>query len=258
VDVAISMMNSGPVIANAVTGGSLDVGAMNSGSIAVARSRGIPLKFFAAAASGSPSLMTDVIMVRKDSPIHTGADFNNKTVGIVATKTMQYAAFLAWVDKHGGDSKTVKFIEIPFPEMVGSLDQRRVDAAIPVEPFTSAGRANNRILGSVYEAMPPHFLIFGFAATDKWLQTNPDVALKFATAIREAAAWANGHERDSAAMLVRFMKVDPALAAHMARATYATALEPSLLQPVVDVMVKYGILAKPIDPNELIWHPPSR
>lgn len=258
VDVAISIMNSGPVIANAVTGGSLDVGAMNSGSIAVARSRGIPLKFFAAAASGSPSLMTDVIMVRKDSPIRTGADFNDKTVGIVATKTMQYAAFLAWVDKHGGDSKTVKFIEVPFPQMIGALDQRRVDAAIPVEPFTSAGRANNRILGSVYEAMPPHFLIFGFAATDRWLQEHADLAVKFAAAIRQAAAWANDHEKDSAAMLLRFMKVDPGLATHMARATYATSLDTSLLQPVVDVMVKYGILAKPIDPNELIWHPPAK
>jgi hypothetical protein len=59
-------------------------------------------------------------------------------------------------------------------------------------------------------------------------------------------------------MLLRFMKVDPGLATHMARATYATSLDTSLLQPVVDVMVKYGILAKPIDPNELIWHPPAK
>jgi NitT/TauT family transport system substrate-binding protein len=197
-------------------------------------------------------------MVRKDSPIRTGADFNNKTVGIVATKTMQYAAFLAWVDKHGGDSKTVKFIEIPFPEMVGALDNGRVDAAIPVEPFTSAGRANNRILGSVYEAMPPHFLIFGFAATDRWLQAHPDLAAKFAAAIQRAAAWANGHEKESASMLVRFMKVDRTLATRMARATYATSLDTAKLQPVVDVMVKYGILQKPIDPNELIWRPAAK
>lgn len=257
IDVKISMMNSGPVIANAVSGGSLDAGGMNMGSLAVARSRGVPLKVFAAEAMAVPGLMTDVIMVRKDSPIRTGADFNGKVVGIVAEKTMQHAAFLLWVDKHGGDSKTVKFVEIPFPEMITSLDQKRVDAVIPVEPFTSAGRANNRILGSVYAAMPPRFLIFGLVATERWLNANADAAAKLASSVRRAAVWANGHEKESADLLVRVLKLNPAVARSMSRAVYATSVDVALLQPVIDVMLKYGILTKPVAATDLIWRPPS-
>jgi hypothetical protein len=56
-------------------------------------------------------------------------------------------------------------------------------------------------------------------------------------------------------MLVRLMKVDPAIAGSMARAAFGTSLDASMLVPVIDVMAKYGILQKRIDPNELIWRP---
>jgi NitT/TauT family transport system substrate-binding protein len=254
-DVRISILNNGPAVAAAVVGGSLNAGAMNSGSIAVARARGLPLKYFAPCAVETPETKNDVIMVRKDSAIRSGADLNGKTVGIVAVKTMQYAAAMAWVDKHGGDSKTVKFIETPFPEMAAALDHGRVDATIPSEPFASMDRANHRVLGYTYDALPPRFMIFGFAATEQWLATNGDVALRFASAIRRTASWANTHHDETAAMLVQHTKVDPSIAHAMARATYGTSLEPALLQPVVDIMVRYGLLQQPMDAAELIWRP---
>jgi NitT/TauT family transport system substrate-binding protein len=194
-------------------------------------------------------------MVKSDSPIKTAPDVNGKTVAIVAMKTVQHAAFLAWVDKHGGDSKTVKMIEIPFPEMVGALDSGRVDVAIPSEPFTSQGRAGNRVIGNCYEALPSTMLLFAFFATDAWLAANTDTAVKFATAIKTAAAWANTHPKESAVMLTKFTNLDPAVAQTMGRATYATTIDPAMIQPAIDIMVKYGFLAKTIDANELIWKP---
>jgi NitT/TauT family transport system substrate-binding protein len=257
-DVEISLFNSGPVIAPAVIGGTLDVGAANIASIAAARERGLPLKFFAPASIATQNTLTDPVMVRKDSPIKTPAELNGKTVAIVAMKTMQHAAFLLWVDKHGGDSKSIKMIEIPFPEMITALDTSRVDAAIPSEPFASMGLAANKILGSVYASLPATILVFGFFATDSWLQTHPDLAVKFAGAIRKAAIWANAHPKESALMLTKFTKVDPAVAAAMTRAVYATSLDPAQLQPVLDNAVHYGMLDKPLDANELIWKPPAK
>jgi NitT/TauT family transport system substrate-binding protein len=256
-DVEISLMQSGPVIAPAVIGGTLDVGAANIASIAAARERGLLLKFFAPASIATPATMTDPVMVKKDSPLKTVAELNGKTVAIVAMKTMQHAAFLLWVDKHGGDSKSIKLIEIPFPEMIGALDSGRVDAAIPSEPFTSQGLAANRVLGSVYASMPSTILVFGFFATDTWLNAHPEQAVKFAGAIRKAAVWANAHPKESAVMLTKFTKLDPQVAASMGRAVYATSLEPAQLQPVLDNAVRYGMLDKPLDANELIWKPPA-
>jgi NitT/TauT family transport system substrate-binding protein len=161
---------------------------------------------------------------------------------------------LQWVDKHGGDSKTLKFIEIPFPEMIGALDAGRVDVAIPSEPFTSQGRAGNRTIGNIYASMPP-FLLFAFFATDAWLAANADTATKFAAAITKAAAWANAHPRESAVMLAQFTKLDPQVAGSIGRAVYGTSLEPAMIQPAIDTMVTYGFLPKPIDAADVIWHP---
>jgi hypothetical protein len=38
---------------------------------------------------------------------------------------------------------------------------------------------------------------------------------------------------------------------------YGTQLDPSLLQPVIDAAVKYGIIDKPIAATDLIWTAPK-
>lgn len=255
-DVSTSLLNSGPVIAAAVTGGSLNFGAVNVGSIAAARLRGLPLRIVAPSAlvpAGRPS--GDVVMVRDDSKLRPGPDFNNKTVAIVAIKTVQHAAFLNWLDKHGADSKSVKMIEIPLPEMVDSLDSGHVDAAIPVEPFTTQGLSKgNHSFGSLYEGLPS-FMVFALCATDQWLAANAATAAKFALALRQAAVWANGHDAESRQLLTAFMKIDPQTAAKIQLRSFGTTASTELIAPVIDIMVKYGFLDRAISPAELIWQP---
>jgi NitT/TauT family transport system substrate-binding protein len=255
-DAKLQLLTSGPIVATAVTGRTLDLGAVNVGSLASARLRGLPLRIVAPAAIVTAGPSGDAMMVRADSPIRTGADFNGKTVAIVAIKTVQHAAFLAWVDKHGGDSKTIKSIEIPLPEMVAALDQSRVDAAIPVEPFTSQGiGAGNRNIGSFYEAMGLPFLVFAVAGNEHWLQNNVATALKAQTAIRQAAIWANGHQKECRQMLAPFMKIDQKVADTMLLRQFGTTINTPLIAPVIDVMVRYGFLDKPLAPAEMIWKP---
>jgi NitT/TauT family transport system substrate-binding protein len=192
-----------------------------------------------------------------DSPIKTAADLTGKTVAIVALKTMQHAAALAWIDKHGGDSKNVKFIEVPFPEMGAAMDAHRVDAALPTEPFTTSLRPRIRSLGGQWEAMKMPFPIFAFFATETWLAAHGDTAVAFAGVIRQTAAWANTHRKDSALILAKFANLDPQLATSMGRSTYGTTLpDAASIQQIVDIQVKYGMMTAPIDPADLIWKGP--
>lgn len=256
-DIVLTTLTSGPVVANAVAGGSLDVGAANVGSLCVARSRGVPFKIFAPAGIADEAANGDIIAVRTDSPIKTAADLTGKTVGIVALKTMQHAAALAWIDKHGGDSKSVKFIEVPFPEMGAALDTHRVDAALPTEPFTTSLRSHVRSIGLQWDAMKMPFPIFAFFATETWLAAHGDAAATFASVIRQTAVWANAHRKETAVMLAKFAHLDPQIAATMGRSTFGTTLDAGSIQQIVDIQVKYGMMAKPIDPADLIWKGPS-
>jgi NitT/TauT family transport system substrate-binding protein len=256
-DVDITAMPSGPAIAAAVAGGSLDIGVANVATVAQARLRGLPLRYIAPSSVAAPETMTDVVMVASDSTIKTGADLNNKIIAINGLKDLQQITASAWVDKHGGDSKTLHFIELPIPQMAAALEAHRADAALDVEPFVSGARALNqgKVIGSVLDGVAPRFMVVGWLALDPWIAAHADTATRFATALRQAAQWANTHHKESAAILVRNTKVPAAVADTMARAQFGLTLDPALIRPIVDAAVKYGVLDKPIDVSELIWKP---
>jgi len=253
--VSESILNSGAAIAAAVAGGAVDFGAVNVGSLASARLRGLPLRIIAPASLVPAGPYGDVVMVRKDAALRAGPDFTGKTIAIVALKTVQHAAFLGWLEKYGADPKSVKMLEMPLPEMAPALGAGRVDAAITVEPFTTLDLAVGRSLGTVYDGMTVPFMVFAICASDAWLQSNVGTAIKFASAIRQTAAWANTHEKDCRAILASAMKLEPSVAGTMLMPTSGTTLDPALIQPVIDVMVKYGFLEKALPPSDLLWRP---
>ena len=242
-DVQISLMQSGPVIAPAVIGGTLDVGAANIASIAAARERGLPLKFFAPASIATPTTLTDPVMVMKRLADQDGRRSQRQDRRDRRDENDAACGVLLWADKHGADSKSIKLIEIPFPEMVAALDTGRVDAAIPSEPFTSQGLAANRLLGSVYASMPATILVFGFFATDTWLNAHADQAVKFAGSdsqsrrVGERASERIGGDAHHIHQSRSASRGDS-----MGRAVYATSLEPAQIQPVLDNAVRYGML----------------
>ena len=255
-DVHITPLNSGPTVAAAVVSGALDVGVANVATIAQAHNRGLPFSFIAPGAYATPTSMTNVIMVAKDSPIHSAADLNGKTVAINGLKDLQQISVSSWIDKHGGDSKTVKFIEVPVSQMAAAVETHRVDAAKGDEPFITAAGPEIRILGNVMDGIAPRFMIIGWFSTNQWLKDHPDLAARFAAAIGKASQWANGHDRESLAIFLQNAKVDPQTAAAMARSRVGVTLEPSMMQPVLDAALKYGVLDRPIAASELIWRAP--
>jgi NitT/TauT family transport system substrate-binding protein len=256
-DVSIIIVANGPAVIAAVLGGSADVGASNIGSLSVARSRGLPIKVFAPAGLADKAATGDLIVTGVDSPIRSGADLNGKVIGIAGLKTLQQAIAMGWIDRHGGDARSVKFVEIPFSDMGPALDSKRVDAALIDEPFTTMLRPAVRSLGNQFDGMALPFPIYGFFATEPYLQSHAATVTRLAGAIRQAALWGNTHHAESAAVVSRYTKIDVGIVQKMARMTYGTKtqIDPAEIKPLIDGMAKYGIMTQSIDPAELIWTP---
>ncbi len=255
IDARLTTLPAGPQAAVAVVSGSLDVAINNITTVAAAHLRGIDLKFFAPVTVANDQSRTDLMMVAADSPAQKASDLNGKTIGISAIKSMQQVTALAWMDKHGGDAKSVKFVEVPFPEMAAALTQHRVDAANMVEPFITASKGATRSLGDVLDGVAPTFMELACFSSGTWLAANPAVAVRFATALRQAAVWANAHPKESAAILLRYAKLDPDVAASMSRATYGTTLTAAMLQPPIDAAVRFGVLDKAVPAADILWEP---
>jgi len=254
--VNIQPLPGGPQAASALASGAIDVTVGPITTVALAHLHGIDFKFIAPAAIITGHTFTDPLLVATDSTIKTGADLNGKLIGISGLKSMQQVSAMAWVETHGGDANSLKFIEVPFPQMGQALAQHRVDAIMSTEPFATSFKNVSRSLGNAPDAVAPTFMELGYFATPAWLQANPGVAARFVEVLRKTAIWANAHKAESGAILVRYAKLDPDVASSMARATYGTTLSPAMIQPVIDSSAKYGVLDKTFPASDLIWQPP--
>jgi NitT/TauT family transport system substrate-binding protein len=256
-DVRITpMTNSGAIIA-AIAGGGGDIGNAVVGTLADARGKGIPILYLAPAGLYDSASPTAALSVVKDSPIKTAADLTGKIVAVSGLGDLTYFATRAWIDKNGGNSANVKFVELPFPAMAAAVLQHRVDAAYIIEPFFTAASDDLRILARAAESVAPRYQATGWVASESWLAAHPDLAVRFATAIHRTAIWANAHQKDSALILLKYLKIDPAIVARMHRVPYAVTLDTRLIQPPIDTAAKYTGQT-PVAASSLIWTPPAK
>jgi NitT/TauT family transport system substrate-binding protein len=254
IDVDIGTAANGGAAAAAVAGNAVDIGYSDMVSIASAFGRGIPFVVVAPAALHEATEPTNYLMVAANSPIRTAKDLSGKIVAGSGLGTISGYAPRAWIEANGGDLSTVKFVELPFPQMQPALDAGRVDAVAIAEPFLSIARKTDRIIASPYDAVAKEFLISAFFTTSTWAKEHPDLLNRFITAIHEAAVWGNANHAKSAEILLKYAKIDPELAANMVRIHYGERLNPALMQPVINVAAKYSKFpAFPAD--DLIYKP---
>ena len=257
-NVHITVLNSGPAIIGAVSGGSADIGNANPGSVAQARERGIALRFIAPAGLHVSSVPVDMLMVPRDSPIRSVADLAGKTVAVNALNALPNIATKAWIARNGGDIRKVNFVELPFPIMGEALTTGRVDAAEMTEPFITSSKRSIRALADVFNGIGKRFIVSGWFATDGWIDANPDEAGRFATAMQRAHAWANAHQKESAKILVRHTTISASTAASMERVVFGSRLDGALIQPVLTTFSEFGGLPEPLDASKIIWSGPAR
>ena len=257
IDVRITNMTSSPAIVSAVASGAADIGFSVVGTIALARSRGITLKFLAPGALWNTSRGTAFLVSAKDSTFQKAPDYNGKTIAVTGLADLTYYGTRAWLEKNGADVASVKFVELPFPEMLPAVVAHRVDGAMIAEPFLTAAKPDVKLVAPVDDAISPRFMSTGWVASDAWLKAHPDLAAKFAAVMRQTAIWANAHHAESGAILLKYAKLTPAIAATMGRVEYAERLDPKLIQPALDATIKYSMSGlPPVTQADIVWNAP--
>jgi NitT/TauT family transport system substrate-binding protein len=250
--VELNNLTNGGQTTAAVVSGAADVGITNIGSMANAHVRGVQFYLIAPSAvardSGAP---TTAITVLRDSPIRTARDLAGKTVAVSTLHDLQQAATMAWIDKNGGDSRAVSFVEIPVSTQVSALGTKRVDAAVLVEPFLVQAREQTRVIGTPYGALAPALLTHGWVANKGWYDANGPTVKKLLGAIRASAIWANRNPEATAQMLATLTKLDPDVIHRMGRLAFGETLDAGQIQPTIDASARYGFLPRAFPASEL-------
>ncbi len=248
--VEIQTLANGAAVASAVASGALQIGDSNTLSLATARQKGLPFAIFAPGALYSSTAPTTALAVAASGPIHTAKDLTGKILAGVSLGGLDQLSLEAWLDKNGGDSAAVKYVELPPAQMAAALERGTIAAASLPDPALDAAVTNGtvRIVGNNYDSIAKTFMITGWFATADWLAKNPVVAKKFGAVMAETAAWANANHDRAAEILLKYTKVDT----RKSHVRFARTLDAAIVQPVLDAGAQYKMLDKSVTLNDLI------
>jgi NitT/TauT family transport system substrate-binding protein len=251
-DVQITQLTAGSPVVAAVLGNAVDMGSANLLPIAAAHLSGFPVVLVAPSGANSVKAPIDALIVAKDSPIKTAKDLNGKTCVTSALLNILQIQASAWIDKNGGDWKSVKWIDAPPPAEAATVSTGHVDCAAITEPFLSAALATGDVRLLAYEGaeVAPLVIEGGVFTSADYASKHAEMIKKFTRAIIDAGVWANTHHEEAAAILAKYSKRDPAKVAN--HAVFPDGLKASDLQPLIDAAAKYGAMKSPFPAADLL------
>jgi NitT/TauT family transport system substrate-binding protein len=245
----------GAALATAVASNAVDIGTATITTLVIAHSKGIPFTIVAPAALFSASRpATGYLMVGNQTNIRTGKDMNGKVVGTPGLATVGEYGVRYWVDKHGGDSTTLKFQELPFSQMPAAFANGRIDAAFIGEPYLSEARKVARPLAREMDEIARDFLITCWFTTTAWATSHPDLVTRFNNAVRDASIWAVDHPDECIRIIGRDLNADTSQMQRSTLSYFPPQITTAMVQPLIDLTAKY--LKFPAFPaQELIYSP---
>ena len=252
-DVQIVMLPNGGAVASALASGAIDIGLSDVMSMVNAHAHGLPFVYVAPGLQNSVTAPTFAVVVAGNSPIREPKDIKG-VMAVSGLNNIAQIATQAWIDRNGGDSKAVKFIEMPFPTMLPALASGTIQASSANEPWlTAAADRGDRVLIEDKNPIAPVFMLGGWATTKEWATKNAATAKQFVNAMHDVAQWSNTHHDESAPILSKYSKIPVETIAHMRRGTFAERFDPALIQPVIDAAAHYGVITAPFRASEIIF-----
>jgi NitT/TauT family transport system substrate-binding protein len=253
IDLVISKLTSTSVISAALVGGAVDIGEVTALPLLNAHIRGLNLQIvFPNTIHYTGRPYNAAIVVSASSNIRTAKDLNGKTMSSAGIGDTAWLASRVFLDANGGDSSTVKFVEVPFSAVVAALENGRIDGGVAVDPFYSqalkSGKA--RSLGDFQAGFGPRLIQSTYSTTGDYVAKNKDLLIRFARVSRAAHDYINNHRDDLVKYTEQFTGVEPARQAPEA-VNFTVQYTPKDLQPWIDAAAKYKVIEKGFDAADL-------
>lgn len=255
-DLEIIPVSSGSASTAAVIGGAYELGKASPAASLLAHLRGLPVTIIANGSVSLPRSQWSGMLVAADSTIKTGADLNGKTGAAAGLNDINQLAMMNWVDKTGGDSKSMKWVEIPGSAEAAALADHRVDVIVLNEPNLTAALEGGkvRLLTNAFNSVADRWLTSAYLAQPDFANKHAELMRRFQQVTYESATYTNAHENETIAMMSEASKIQPSVFSKMHRIDGATSGDPGLLSPVIEMTYRYKVLPKMFPASEMYWN----
>lgn len=254
-DLTFVPVSSGSAATTAAIAGAYELAKASPLGPILAHVKGLPIVVVANGIVSTPRAPFSAMLVSTESTIKTGADCNGKTGVSPGLSDINSLAMMSWIDRNGGDSKSVKWIEVPGSAAAEAIADHRVDFALIQEPQLGAALATGkvRILADAYAAVSNRWITSAYVCRADFAATHADALHRFVRVTYQAAAYTNSRKAETIPLMSEMTKISPETYAKMTRGDGATTSDPGLLQPIIDMAVKYKVLSSAFSAKEMYW-----
>jgi sulfonate transport system substrate-binding protein len=245
---------SGPPLLEAMSAGSVDLGAVGDTPPIFAQAANANVVYVA----GSAITNGQGILVPENSSIRTIADLKGKRIGFTKGSSA-HNVVIATLEKAGLTWSDITAVYLTPPDAVPAFANGSIDAWAVWDPYFAIGekRQNGRILVNAHEV----------AKTNSFYLANRDFASTHARETRdvidglaEAARWAEANRAEVAAALAAVTGVPlevQTVAANRASFLIGPVTDEIITtqQAVADRFHKLGLIPKPVVVRDAVWRP---
>ncbi|RIV39167.1 ABC transporter substrate-binding protein [Micromonospora radicis] len=224
-------------------------------TLIVARTQGLDVKAVvpASASTGKAGADYGALVVAGDSGITSPKQLEGKTVAVNILTNIAAAAAREAVRADGGDSESLKLVEIPFPQVPAAISEGRVDGAWVVEPFLSAAKAQGAVpIGWGFTDLAEDLTVSAWYTSGALVAQKPEVVTAFRAAIREAFAYARDHEDEVRAKIPTFTQITPDVAGKITITGWRDEVSRQAAEKLAGYAQRDGLISTTPDLDELI------
>ena len=249
------LAEGGAAITPAVLSGDFQIGFSNTVSLLIAASRDLPVTIISQGVLGGKTeeeAWAD-LLVLKDGPIKQPQDLEGKTIAVNTLKNVCEVTIRASLADMGVDDSTLKFTEVPFPDMNAALEAERVDGACVVEPFVSQGEAGEaRGIDPFYVNTAPDLTVATYFTSKQYAEENPDVVDRFVTAMEQSLDYAQSNPDAVREILGEYTEIPPEVAQSITLPQWRAELTIPTIERLSQLSLEYGLIESEPDLDELI------
>jgi NitT/TauT family transport system substrate-binding protein len=249
------LAEGGAAITPAVLSGDFQIGFSNTVSLLIAASKDLPVTIISQGVLGGKTedeAWAD-LLVLKDGPIQEPKDLEGKTIAVNTLKNVCEVTIRASLADMGVDDSTLKFTEVPFPDMNAALEAGRVDGACVVEPFVSQGKAGKaRGIDPFYVNTAPDLTVATYFTSRQYAEENPEVVDGFVTAMEQSLEYAQSNPDAVREILGEYTEIPPEVAQEITLPQWRSDLTLDTIERLSQLSLEYGLIESEPNLDELI------
>ncbi len=244
-DVQVVPVQGAAPIITAVVSGDYQMGGSDTVTFAQGIARDLPLTMIAPGTSVSEARRDDFsdVLVAKDSPIRGPEGLDGATMAVSILGNITEVSVKGALERAGVNPDSVRYTEVPFPDMAAAVSRGDVDAAMVIEPFRTIGRsAGLRSVMRPFTGFEPGLQIGSIVTTRGYAESNPEVVRALLEAHARTARFIAENPDEFRAALPEIAEMEPKLARAVELPEWKERVDPDAVDQVAEAMVRFGLV----------------